>query len=37
MLNFYTVAVKGQPAQIRIFEMYADTAAYRRMSRRRIS
>ena len=28
VLNLYTVAVKGQPAQIRIFEMYADTAAY---------
>ena len=24
----YAVAVKGQPGQIRIFEMYADTAAY---------
>jgi quinol monooxygenase YgiN len=28
VLNLYAVAVKGQPAQIRIFEMYADTAAY---------
>ena len=28
VLNLYAVAVKGQPGQIRIFEMYADTAAY---------
>ena len=28
VLNLYTVAVKGQPARIRLFEMYADTAAY---------
>ena len=28
VLNLYAVAVKGQPAQIRIFEMYADTAVY---------
>ena len=28
VLNLYAVAVKGQPAHIRIFEMYADTAAY---------
>jgi quinol monooxygenase YgiN len=28
VLNLYAVAVKGQPAQIRIFEMYAGTAAY---------
>lgn len=28
VLSLYAVAVKGQPAQIRIFEMYADTAAY---------
>jgi len=28
VLNLYAVAVKGQPVQIRIFEMYADTAAY---------
>ena len=28
VLMLYAVAVKGQPAQIRIFEMYTDTAAY---------
>jgi len=28
VLALYAVAVKGQSAQIRIFEMYADTAAY---------
>ncbi len=28
VLALYAVAVKGDPAQIRIFEMYADAAAY---------
>lgn len=28
VLTLYAVAVKGQPAHIRIFEMYADQAAY---------
>ena len=28
MLTLYAVSVKGQPTQIRIFEMNADTAAY---------
>jgi quinol monooxygenase YgiN len=28
VLTLYAVAVKDQPTQIRIFEMYADTAAY---------
>ena len=28
VLTLYAVAVKGQPTHIRIFEMYADTAAY---------
>ena len=28
VLTLYAVAVKGRPAHIRIFEMYADTAAY---------
>jgi quinol monooxygenase YgiN len=28
VLTLYAVSVKGDPAQIRIFEMYADTAAY---------
>ena len=28
VLNLYAVSVKGQPSQIRIFEVYADTAAY---------
>ena len=28
VLNLYAVAVKGQPTQVRIFEMYADQAAY---------
>jgi quinol monooxygenase YgiN len=28
VLTLYAVAVKGRPDQIRIFEMYADTAAY---------
>jgi quinol monooxygenase YgiN len=28
VLTLYAVAVKGDPAQIRIFEMYADAAAY---------
>jgi quinol monooxygenase YgiN len=28
VLTIYAVAVKGRPDQIRIFEMYADTAAY---------
>lgn len=28
VLALYAVSVKGDPAQIRIFEMYADTAAY---------
>ena len=28
VLTLYAVSVKGDPAQIRIFEMYADAAAY---------
>ena len=28
VLTLYAVSVKSDPAQIRIFEMYADTAAY---------
>ncbi len=28
VLTLYAVSVKGDPAQIRIFEMYADGAAY---------
>jgi len=28
VLALYAVSVKGDPAQIRIFEMYADAAAY---------
>ena len=28
VLTLYAVAVKGQPTHIRIFEVYADTAAY---------
>ena len=28
VLTLYAVSVKGDPAQIRIFEMYADSAAY---------
>ena len=28
VLTLYAVSVKGDPAQIRIFEMYADTASY---------
>ena len=28
VLTLYALSVKGDPAQIRIFEMYADTAAY---------
>ena len=28
VLTMYAVSVKGDPAQIRIFEMYADAAAY---------
>jgi quinol monooxygenase YgiN len=28
VLNLYAVAVKGQPNQIRIFEVYKDQAAY---------
>jgi quinol monooxygenase YgiN len=28
VLNLYAVSVKGQPAQIRLFEMYANMAAY---------
>jgi quinol monooxygenase YgiN len=28
VLTLYAVSVKGDPAQIRIFEMYADVAAY---------
>ena len=28
VLTLYAVSVKGHPAQIRIFEMYADTASY---------
>jgi len=28
VLALYAVSIKGQPTQIRIFEMYADTAAY---------
>ena len=28
VLTLYAVSVKGDPAQVRIFEMYADTAAY---------
>ena len=28
VLTLYAVAVKGEPTQIRIFEMYADQAAY---------
>jgi quinol monooxygenase YgiN len=28
VLTLYAVSVKGHPAQIRIFEMYADQAAY---------
>ena len=28
VLTLYAVSVKGDPAQIRIFEMYADQAAY---------
>lgn len=28
VLTLYAVAVKGQPSQIRIFEIYADPAAY---------
>jgi quinol monooxygenase YgiN len=28
VLNLYAVSVKGQPTQIRLFEMYADAAAY---------
>jgi quinol monooxygenase YgiN len=29
VLALYAVAVKGQPAQIRVFEIYADEDAYR--------
>jgi quinol monooxygenase YgiN len=29
VLGLYAVAVKGEPSQIRIFEIYADEAAYR--------
>ena len=28
VLTLYTVSIQGQPVQIRIFEMYADRAAY---------
>ena len=28
VLTLYAVSVKGDPAQVRIFEMYADAAAY---------
>ena len=28
VLTLYAVSVKGDPAQIRLFEMYLDTAAY---------
>ena len=28
VLNLYAVAVKGQPNQVRIFEIYKDQAAY---------
>jgi quinol monooxygenase YgiN len=28
VITLYAVSVKGDPAQIRIFEMYADAAAY---------
>ena len=28
VLNLYAVSVKGQPTQIRIFEMYASSSAY---------
>ena len=28
VLNLYAVSVKGRPTQIRIFEIYADAAAY---------
>ncbi len=29
VLNLYAVSVKGHPAQIRLFELYADEGAYR--------
>jgi quinol monooxygenase YgiN len=29
VLKLYAVSVKGQPSQIRLFEMYATTAAYK--------
>lgn len=29
VLTLYAVSVKGQPSQVRIFEMYANEAAYR--------
>jgi quinol monooxygenase YgiN len=28
VLTLYAVSVKGDPTQVRIFEMYADAAAY---------